>query len=48
MVQARILEIETHVLPAWHEVSLLPIHGQQIGDHLPRYGECLLWEEIWP
>src|SRR5206468_1662029 len=23
-----------------HEVSLLPIHGKQICDHLPRYGEC--------
>src|SRR5216684_5401776 len=23
-----------------HEVSLLPIHGKQICDHLPRYGKC--------
>ena len=23
-----------------HEVSLLPIHGKQIRDHLPRYGKC--------
>jgi hypothetical protein len=23
-----------------HEVSLLPIHGKQIGDHLPGYGKC--------
>ena len=23
-----------------HEVSLLPIHGQQIRDHLPGYGKC--------
>src|SRR5260370_33937318 len=23
-----------------YELSFLPIHGQQIGDHLPGYGEC--------
>jgi hypothetical protein len=23
-----------------HEVSLLPIHGKQICEHLPRYGKC--------